>query len=107
MLFPSPRNSAQAHYAVLKAAGCSKFLYATTTRTLVQGLQEGWAVEEGTNGELFTLAVPEADHFLDDTPVPYYAYEKTFEEARRDPFLILHTSGTTGMGAFSISSGTR
>ena len=31
------------------------------------------------------------------TDVRPYLYEKTFEEARQDPIMIVHTSGTTGM----------
>ncbi|KAL1982511.1 hypothetical protein VTN96DRAFT_1236 [Rasamsonia emersonii] len=97
MIFPSPRNSNEAHYAVLKAAGCSKFLHATTTAALAQSLKDGWPHAEGTSGELLTLQVPEYQEFLDETPAPHYPYEKTFDEAKNDPFLILHTSGTTGL----------
>lgn len=100
MIFPSPRNSNEAHYAVMKAAGCSKFLHARTTAALAQSLKDGWPHAEGASGELFTLQVPEYQEFLDEAPAPHYPYEKTFDEAKNDPFLILHTSGTTGIFLF-------
>ena len=33
----------------------------------------------------------------EDDDVPIYPYDKTFAEARQEPFVILHTSGSTGL----------
>lgn len=41
--------------------------------------------------------VPELDEVLDSEPVQHYAFETSFEEAKDDPWLILHTSGSTGL----------
>lgn len=49
--------------------------------------------------------IPELEVLLDSGPVPQYPYEKTFEEAEHDPYLILHTSGTTGQPVSVFSSG--
>jgi acyl-coenzyme A synthetase/AMP-(fatty) acid ligase len=35
-------------------------------------------------------------------PVPVYPYTKTFAQARQDPFVVLHTSGSTGFPKFVI-----
>lgn len=50
--------------------------------------------------------IPELEVLLEPDPVSHYPYEKTFEEAKHDPYLILHTSGTTGdpVSQFSISN---
>ena len=41
--------------------------------------------------------VPDLDDLLNkDDRAPLYPYTKTFEEARFDPYLVMHTSGTTG-----------
>lgn len=32
-----------------------------------------------------------------DDHVPVYPYDKTFDEARQDPFVVMHTSGSTGL----------
>lgn len=43
------------------------------------------------------LDCPELDFFIDETPVPHYAYNKTWAEASTEPTLVLHTSGSTGL----------
>lgn len=40
---------------------------------------------------------PELDELLDPTPVENFPMPKTFDEAAKDVFLILHSSGTTGL----------
>jgi acyl-CoA synthetase (AMP-forming)/AMP-acid ligase II len=44
-----------------------------------------------------TVDIPELTHFLDESPLSHYSYEKTFAEARHDPFVALYTSGSTGL----------
>ena len=43
------------------------------------------------------LQLPLLDELLDATSTEPFPYTKTFEEARNDPFCLLHTSGTTGV----------
>jgi acyl-coenzyme A synthetase/AMP-(fatty) acid ligase len=43
------------------------------------------------------LEIPEISELLDKRQVPVYLYQKTFQEAAGDPFLVLHTSGSTGL----------
>lgn len=40
--------------------------------------------------------LPHLDFFLGDEPVQRYPYTKTWEEARKDPYIVMHSSGTTG-----------
>lgn len=52
-----------------------------------------------------TKPVPSLEELLptpEDTEI--YSYEKTFEEARDDPCLILHSSGSTGKPRLSSPS---
>ena len=42
------------------------------------------------------IIVPEAEHWLDAPIVDPYPYTKTFEQARCEPFVVVHTSGSTG-----------
>ncbi|GAB7357574.1 hypothetical protein MBLNU459_g0084t1 [Dothideomycetes sp. NU459] len=47
---------------------------------------------------LEVLAVPDTADLLDDSKSsPVYAWLKTFDEAKHDPLVALHTSGTTGI----------
>ena len=39
-------------------------------------------------------ALPELDEWLEGCHFQHFAYSKTWEEARSDPCMILHTSGT-------------
>lgn len=42
-------------------------------------------------------SLPSLDYFLEPDNVPNYPYYKTFDEARLDPLVVLHTSGSTGI----------
>lgn len=39
--------------------------------------------------------MPNLDELF-EVEAPHYEYSKSFEEARNDPFVSLHTSGSTG-----------
>ena len=41
--------------------------------------------------------MPELEDLLSEELVPQYPYEKSFEEAKLDVYLVLHTSGSTGL----------
>jgi hypothetical protein len=43
------------------------------------------------------VLLPELLDFLDGQSGSPYLYNKTFVEARQDPFVVLHTSGSTGL----------
>ena len=44
-----------------------------------------------------TMFFPGLDYFLQDDTVEHYPYLKTFAEARLEPLVVLHTSGSTGI----------
>ena len=41
--------------------------------------------------------IPDLEDILNSPPVKHYPYNKTYEEAVNDPYIILHTSGSTGL----------
>ena len=87
MLFLSPRNTVDGHLNVLNGVDCNILLSAKHTN-----------VEFITNRrEMRTFIVPELEELLDESPVNVYPYGKTFDEARMDPCLVLHTTGSTGL----------
>ena len=64
-------------------------MYADSSMTVVQQLQTNWP-------RLRQLAIPGLDEwFSRDEPTPY-PYDKGYSEAKDDPTMIFHTSGTTG-----------
>ncbi|KAE8557519.1 hypothetical protein EYB25_002226 [Talaromyces marneffei] len=87
MLYLSPRNNVAGHLNVLEKSDCNIFLSAKETR--VEHIL--------SQRKMQTAIVPELEELLDETSAPTYPYTKTFEEARKDPCLILHTTGSTGL----------
>ncbi|KIW87610.1 uncharacterized protein Z519_11935 [Cladophialophora bantiana CBS 173.52] len=104
MLYLSPRNSDEAQYAVMKEADCHKWLCATEIKTKVEALVENRPPKtlnansgqtESWNDTL--TVVPGQTGLLKDEPTPSFSYNKTIEEARGEPLVMLHTSSTTGL----------
>lgn len=42
------------------------------------------------------ITVPDLSVFVNEDPAPTYTYSKSWEEAKDDPWVVFHTSGTTG-----------
>ncbi|KAI0412489.1 hypothetical protein F5X98DRAFT_354643 [Xylaria grammica] len=90
-LFNSPRNSLDIHLHLLEATGCEIFLLPPNFPLPV--IPQILAARP-----MRTLEIPGIQHWLDDgTDVPPFPYTKAFGEAKSDPFVILHTSGSTGL----------
>lgn len=96
VLLTSPRNTLQAHLSLLEATGSHTFamppgfplpivkqiLEARPMRVLDISSLEYWVAD--------TFAGP-TDHDR------HFPYDKTYEQARLEPFVVLHTSGSTGV----------
>lgn len=86
--FSSLWNSTEVHLHLLETAKCQVFITPATLSSTVIPILGKRAMR--------ILIIPELDDLLYGSPVETYPYEKTFEEARHDPFVSCHTSGTTG-----------
>ena len=86
LLLPSLRNSVQNHLHVLNATKC-------TTLLKDSNLSVDHILAQC---DLRCLIVPELEELLSPEPVETYQYKKTFEEAKMEPVLVLHSSGSTG-----------
>ncbi|THY30397.1 acetyl-CoA synthetase-like protein [Aureobasidium pullulans] len=86
-LFSSPRNQLAAHISLLEA---------TTCHTLI-GVNSPIVEEVLNNTPLAYLAIPSLHELLDPQLAAPFDYHKTFEQNVQTPFLILHTSGSTGL----------
>lgn len=87
MLFLSPKNTVEGQLNILDKADCHHFLTASNTKF-------GHIL---SHRKMQTATVPELEELLSDTPVSVYPYTKTFDQARKDPCLVLHTTGSTGL----------
>lgn len=93
VLFSAHTNSTEVHVCLMEQ---------TDSNVLVSAL--GVHVDDILSSRpVKHLVIPELDNLLEAEKVPVYPYEKTFEEAAKDPYIVFHTSGTTGMPV-SISS---
>ena len=54
---------------------------------------EPWLRERDMND---TMVSP-VEQWFPEERYPHFPYDKSFEEARWDPMVVLHTSGTTGL----------
>ena len=89
LLLTSPRNSISAHLNLFDKTECSTLLFSSSYKRTSEGL---------LNARSFnSIQVSELDDLLNEEPVPAYPYNKTFEEARQEPLVVLHTSGSTGL----------
>ena len=91
--FPSPRNSLDAFLSLLDQCQCHHFLQA-------EEMPLAYMNELLEQRPMKHIKVPGLDQMLfnldgqeDSTP---YRYCKQFGEARYDPCMVLHTSGSTG-----------
>ncbi len=89
MMLLSPRNSVDGHLAIADKCDCDFWILPTQRIGHVDQVLERRTMK--------VVPSPEVLEFLDEEPVPIYPYSKTFDEARQDPFVILHTSGSTGL----------
>lgn len=77
------------HLNVLAKSDCHIFLKASDAHTDVQPILN--------RRPMRTFIVPMLAELLSDSPVETYPYNKSFDEARHDPCLVLHTTGSTGL----------
>lgn len=87
VLLASPRNSIPAHVNLFNLLDC-KIMVTPNPRP-----QAVTAITSSHN--IRVLEIPTLEELL-STEYPHYPYEKTFEDAQKEPLVVLHTSGTTG-----------
>lgn len=90
LLLTSPRNSLGAHLSLLEKTRCDTFL-------LPPNFPLPMARQILAAREMRVVDMPGFQHWIEDGHVRPYPYNRTFLEARLEPFVVLHTSGSTGM----------
>ncbi|KAL9098558.1 MAG: hypothetical protein Q9187_009637, partial [Circinaria calcarea] len=89
LLLPSPFATPDAQIHLLQATKCSTYLHAAASGLLVNQVVE-------KTSEIRSIEIPETSAWLRDEKARSFPYNKSWEEGRSDPWLIFHTSGTTG-----------
>ncbi|KAM0814113.1 putative Carrier domain-containing protein [Seiridium cardinale] len=88
LLLPSPRNTPSINLSLMEQTGSTKLLHAPELGPLIKPMR---ALAPSIHIE----AVPTFEEMLDSNPA-HYPFSKSFEEARNDPIIVLHSSGSTG-----------
>ena len=89
MFFSSPANSIETHCSLLEKLGCKIYLAPQPNPSV--------AVEILNSYPMRTLSLPPLEEWLHGSDVERYPYAKSYLEASRDPMLVLHSSGSTGL----------
>ncbi|KXL48244.1 MAG: hypothetical protein FE78DRAFT_87403 [Acidomyces sp. 'richmondensis'] len=87
ILLPSPRNSVAGQLSLLDGTKCTTILHDWSNN--VNSL--------ANERDLHILKVPSLEEILSSDDLSVYPYDKTFDEGKTDPYVILHTSGSTGL----------
>ncbi|CAI6332749.1 unnamed protein product [Periconia digitata] len=88
VLLSSHHNSVAGHAELIKQSDCGIMLYASGFP--VHPILERCRME--------SVCIPELDYLLDDAmSCEEFPYEKTFDEAKMHPCMVIHTSGSTGL----------
>ena len=87
LFLPSPRNSLETQVILLEKTHCKKFIVPDPPPPAVSQLLKG----------IESLAIPDLDYFLEPGEFPAFRYDKTFDQARYEPLVVLHTSGSSGI----------
>lgn len=88
-LFISPRNSHEGQMNLFEKTDCKAIWFDAGFRNVVQP----WLAERDMGA---TIATP-VDQWFPEEKWPHFPYDKPFDEARWDPMVVLHTSGSTGL----------
>lgn len=88
VLLTSPRNSLAAHSSLFTLLDCSVMVVPNPYPPGVSAIVE--------SSKLRAIEIPSVENLLSER-FPHFQYNKTFHQARMEPLVVLHTSGTTGL----------
>lgn len=83
------RNTVDAQLSLFDRVNCKVLI---SCPSLNQSLQPLFTA----SSKVRKVRVPSLDDTLAEDPVPHYEYDQTLESAANEPFLHLHTSGSSG-----------
>ncbi|RYP68643.1 hypothetical protein DL769_005480 [Monosporascus sp. CRB-8-3] len=90
LLLNSLRNALDAHLFLFEKTDCDVFLLPPSfPLPIIKQILDA--------RQMRVLEIPGMQHWFEDGLEDPYPYEKTFAEAVLEPFVVLHTSGSTGL----------
>jgi len=89
IFLPSPFATAEAQQHLLDVTGCNAYVHPTSMTEKIQNFIQ-------VRPSLRSIDVPDVTVWFTAQVAQHYPYQKSWEQARLDPWIIFHTSGTTG-----------
>lgn len=89
MILPSSIVTREAQLRILSIKNCKVYMRPESMATVIDEILQH-------QPSVRTATAPELHELLQDTPAKPVYYHKSWEDARDDPWLVFHTSGTTG-----------
>ena len=83
-----PRASLEDHLVLLEASHCKVLLHPGMIPPIVVSILQQRKIND--------TALPQLDEWLKDSPIVHFPYPRTLSQAWKDPFALVHSSGTTG-----------
>lgn len=93
MIFPSPTYAVVGLADLLNRVECETILMSSRDLDVVKRLSQN---SQPSFREDCFHEIPSLADLLDEE-YPHYPYDKTFDKARSEPLVMVHTSGTTGI----------
>ncbi|KAL8668541.1 MAG: hypothetical protein Q9168_006833 [Polycauliona sp. 1 TL-2023] len=90
ILLPSPFTTKEAQLHLLRKTDCRALICS-------QSLEDQAKLVAQAYQGIPVITAPELQDLLHEDDAPSYAYTKSWEGAKHDPWVIFHTSGTTGL----------
>ncbi|CAM1502330.1 Fc.00g043140.m01.CDS01 [Cosmosporella sp. VM-42] len=90
LLLNSPRNTLEAHLSLFEETHCNTFLLPPRFPLPIVG-----KILEAR--PMRVVEIFDMKHWVEGGPEEPYPYSKTYAEAKSEPFVVLHTSGSTGV----------
>ncbi|KAK4632092.1 Adenylate-forming reductase Nps11 [Fulvia fulva] len=87
--FPNTGSSISDNCSILDQVGCTKALHTAYTKELLEACQK-------SRPQLCLLELPTLQQFFEALARPFQYTPRPWEEAKHDPMLVIHSSGTTG-----------
>ena len=89
MILPAPTITPEALLRILSLQNCKLYLRPESTASAVDKILQN-------QPSVRTITAPGLDDLFKNIPAQSVKYQKSWEDGKDDPWLIFHTSGTTG-----------
>ena len=90
MIVPSSFATPEAQLRILSAKSCRLYVRPDSVADAIQEII-------GNDSNIQTVAAPGLYQLLNNEPAELVTYDKSWQDGKDDPWLVFHTSGTTGL----------